>query len=75
LDDVIELSSEGVAHQIHIHTISVNGTVGRVESAEMRQLNGLCEGWREVEREALEEVLTGPTDESAADIPAPTEEA
>jgi proteasome beta subunit len=75
LDDVIELSSEGVAHPIHVHTISLTGTVGRVESAEMRQLNSLCEGWREVEREALEEVLTGPTNERVADIPAPTDEA
>jgi proteasome beta subunit len=71
LDDVIELSSGGVARPIHIHTISVDGTFGRVESAEMRQLGGLCEGWREVEREALEEVLTGQSDESGADIPAP----
>jgi len=71
LDDVIELSSGGVAHPIHIHSISVDGTVSRVESSEMRQLNGLCGGWRELEREALEEVLTGQTDESSADIPEP----
>ena len=71
LDDVIELSSGGVAHPIHIHTISVDGTIGRVDPAEMRQLGVLCEGWRQLEREALEEVLTGPTDVSGADIPAP----
>jgi hypothetical protein len=71
LDDVIELSSEGVARPIHLHTISVDGTTSKVEPAEIRQLEAVCEGWRQLERDAVEEMLTGQPDEASADIPAP----
>ncbi|MBI4480043.1 MAG: hypothetical protein HY651_08485 [Acidobacteria bacterium] len=78
IDDAIELSVMGLCHPIHISTIDLDGTILKVEAAELQALRTQCELWRSVEREALGRVLapqpmagTGTITEPLLDIPAP----
>lgn len=71
LDDAIEMSAMYLARPIHLRTVSLDGTVHTVEDAEMAVIKNWCEGWRQLEREAVEDMLTGGWEQPGADIPRP----
>ena len=71
LDDAIQLAVMGLGYPINIQTVSLDGIVGKVEAAEHEHIQAWCEGWRELEREAVEEMLTGNWEAGGADIPKP----
>jgi hypothetical protein len=60
-----------LGYPINIQTVSLDGIVGKVEAAEHEHIQSWCEGWRELEREAVEEMLTGNWEAGGADIPKP----
>jgi len=71
LDDAIQLAAMGLGYPINIQTVSLDGTVEKVEAAEREHIQAWCEGWRQLEREAVEDMLTGDWGKSGADIPKP----
>lgn len=71
LDDAIQLSAMYLGYPINIQTVSLDGTIEKVEAAELEHIQAWCGGWRELERETVEEMLTGDWGESRTDIPKP----
>lgn len=71
LDDVIQISSMYLAHPIVMYTISVDGTIQKVEEAEHIAIANLCEGWRQLEREVVRDIQVGQTGQEGAEIPKP----
>lgn len=60
-----------LARPIHLRTVSLDGTVREVEAAELARIRNWCEAWRQLEREAVEDMLTGNWEEGDVDIPRP----
>ncbi len=71
LEDAIDLSAAYLAKPIHIHTIALDGTIEKVSSSELEAIETTCEGWRELERGTVGQVLAGHTEEDGAEIPKP----
>lgn len=70
LDDAISLSAIGLARPIHIHTISLDGAIEKVEDEECETIDDTCEGWRQLERDSFKQVLSGQPEEDTQ-IPKP----
>ena len=77
VDDSIMLAAGGLAHPIHMYTISLDGIVAEVEHPELKALADACELVREAERSALKSGLTPQPEvmESPVVIPVPDEDA
>ena len=59
VDDAIELASGGLAKPIVMHSIDLAGVLSQVPEEELTALATTCEGWRDLEREAVGEILGG----------------
>jgi ATP-dependent protease HslVU (ClpYQ) peptidase subunit len=71
IDDAIDLMAFGLGPPISIYTMALDGTVQRVDDAEQRRLLDTCEVWRQLERDAVGQVLAGHGEEASPDIPEP----
>ena len=72
LDDAIELAAMYPAHPIAMYTIDLDGVAQEVDDAEKRNIATWCEGWREMERDVVGEMLNnGEAGEGDVDIPKP----
>ena len=70
LDEAINLSATGLARPIHIHTITLDGSIEKVKEEECEALDDTCEGWRQLERESFKQALAGQQEEDTT-IPVP----
>ena len=72
LEDAIDLAAGGLARPIHIHTITLDGTVAQVEDPEKTGLREACDIWRSLEREAVGKLLArNQVEDVTPDIPVP----
>jgi len=58
IDDAIELAAMGLSRPIHIYTISLDGTIQKIEEDERRAISDTCETWRQLQREAVGDLLS-----------------
>ena len=71
IDDSIELSVMGLCHPVNIFTISLDGTIVKIDAGEMEGVKTQCELWRSLEREAVGKILAPKTVEEQPSIPTP----
>jgi hypothetical protein len=57
LEDSIGLSDMGLAKPIRLHTISLNGSLNKLGDQELKDLEEICETWRDLERDTLGRLL------------------
>lgn len=57
LEDSIELSDVGLAKPIHLQTLTLDRSVNKLGEQELKKLEEICEGWRDLERGTLDYVL------------------
>lgn len=82
MTDAIDLAAAFLAPPIRIFTISLDGSVTEADSEELQQLEADCELWRQLEREAVGDLLTSRREAAAGkniavgeveEIPSPDE--
>lgn len=77
LEDSIELAAAGLAMPIHLFTLDLHGVITELDDTELNKLKSECELWRELEREALGQMLAPPSaseKETKTEIPEPETE-
>jgi hypothetical protein len=70
LEDSIDLAAHGLGKPIRLYTMDVRGFVSEIDKAELDQLERQCELMRELERDALGQLLA-PDKEVDTTIPQP----
>jgi ATP-dependent protease HslVU (ClpYQ) peptidase subunit len=71
LEDSINLSAAFLAMPIHIHTISLDGTVEKVSKEDLDGIANTCGIWRNLERDAVGNLLAPKSEETEPEIPEP----
>jgi proteasome beta subunit len=71
LDDEIQLSSMYLAHPVVMYTVAVDGTIQKIDQAERVAIENVCEGWRQLERDVVQEMQIGQTGQEGAEVPKP----